>query len=52
MGRRFFSEPSEAAFVPHYCAIVWPNLEYAIEANSKNLTAAINHISRGELAAY
>ncbi len=43
MGRRFFSELSKAAFIPLYCALVRPHLEYAIEANSLNLRADIKH---------
>ncbi len=43
----FIDDPSFVRrIVPLYCAIVWPHLEYAVEANSPNLRADINHLVR------
>ncbi len=46
--RRSFSELSKAAFIPLYCAIVRPHLEYAMEANAPTPGADINPLERVE----
>ncbi len=39
-----FFEVSKAAVIPRYCAIAWSHLGYAMEANSPNLRADIDHM--------
>ncbi len=43
---RWSSELSKAGFIPMYCAIARPHLEYAMEASSLNIRAIINHLER------
>ncbi len=43
---RPFPNISEAAFISPYCAIMWSNLEYAMEANSLNLRTDIYLLER------
>ncbi len=47
--RRLFqgcTELSKSAFIPLYCAIVQPHLEYAMEANARTLRVDINKLGR------
>ncbi len=44
--RRSFCELSKTAFTPLYCALLWPHLEYAMEANAPTLKADINQLER------
>ncbi len=46
MVRRSFAELSQSAFIPIYCAIVRPHLEYLMEANAATLRADINQLER------
>ncbi len=46
MVRRSFTELSKAAFTPLYCALVRPNLEYAMGANASTLRADIYQLER------
>ncbi len=46
MVRRSFCELSKAAFLPLYCDIVRPHLEYGMEANAPKLRADINQPER------
>ncbi len=48
MVRRSFCEPSKTAFIPLYCAILRPHLEYAMEANAPTLRADINQLERNQ----
>ncbi len=48
MVRRSFSEFSQAALTPLYCASVRPHLEYAMEANAPTLRADINKLERAQ----
>ncbi len=41
---RSFYELSKTAFTPLYCALVWPHLEYAMEANAPTLRADISQL--------
>ncbi len=41
-----FCELSKTAFTPLYCTLVWPHLEYAMEANAPTLRADINQLER------
>ncbi len=44
MVHRPFSDLSKAAFITVCCAIVWPHLEYAMEANTPTLGVDINQL--------
>ncbi len=44
MARRSFCELSKTVFIPLYCALVRPHVEYAIEANAPTLRADINQL--------
>ncbi len=48
MVRRSFCELSETAFIPLYCAIARPHLEYEMEANAPTLRADINQLERAQ----
>ncbi len=48
MVRRSHLDLSKTAFIPLYCAIVRPPLGHAMETNSKNLIADINHLERNQ----
>ncbi len=48
MVRRSFCELSKTAFIPPYCALVLPHLEYAMEANAPTLRADINQLERAQ----
>ncbi len=48
MVRRSFCEQSKTVFIPLYCAIVRPHLEYAMEANAPTLRADINQLERAQ----
>ncbi len=45
-GPTVFCELSKATFIPMYCAIVWPHLEYAMEANAPTMRADTNQLER------
>ncbi len=46
MVRRPFTEYSKSAFIPVYCAIVWPHLEYAMEAYAPTMRDDTNQLER------
>ncbi len=46
MVRRSFCELSKTAFIPLYCALVQPHLEYAMEVNAPTPRADINQLDR------
>ncbi len=44
--KRSFTCLTNEVFVPLYSAVVWPHLEYAIQANGPYLKKDINHLER------
>ncbi len=48
MVRRSFCELSKTAFIPLYCTLLGPHLEYAMEANAPTLRVDIYQLGRVE----
>ncbi len=46
MVRSSFCELSKKTYIPLFCALVQPNLEYTMEANAPTLRADINQLER------